>query len=60
MKKEISYLPRERDFMDQKPHKIQVYSNAGCTQVPDPVTDPIVSNNIACQEFDYTHDPTRE
>lgn len=51
-----SYAPHERGFLDQKPQKIKAYSAKDYTELPDPVKDPIVSNNISNQEFDYTYD----
>ncbi len=50
------YLPNERDQLEQDPKTIKAYSPSGkdYTELPDPVRDPIVSNNIAYQEFDYT------
>lgn len=50
------YLPNERDQMEQEPKTIKSYSQTGedYTELPDPVRDPIVSNNISYQEFDYT------
>ena len=50
------YLPHERDQMEQEPKTIKSYSQTegDYTELPDPVRDPIVSNNIAYQEFDYT------
>jgi hypothetical protein len=56
MSKKIPYLPKERGYMDQKQKKIKAYSKSDYTELPDPVRDPIVCNNIAWQEFDYTHD----
>ena len=51
-----TYPPNERGFMDEKPKKIKAHSAKDYTLLPDPVTDPIVSNNIANVEFDYTQD----
>ncbi|WP_040210208.1 hypothetical protein [Clostridium polynesiense] len=50
------YLPDEREQMEADPKTIKSYSPSGedYTELPDPVRDPIVSNNIANQEFDYT------
>lgn len=56
-KKDSVYLPHERDYLEQPPQDIKSCSNTNkksCTPLPDPVRDPIVSNNIAYQEFDYT------
>jgi hypothetical protein len=48
------YLPNERGYFEQKPMRIKSYSEKDYTELPDPVRDPIVCNNIAWQEFDYT------
>lgn len=48
------YLPNERGYFDQEPQTIKSYSETDSTVLPDPVSDPIVSNNIAWLEFDYT------
>ncbi len=48
------YLPHERGYFEQKPKIIKSYSQSDYTKLPDPVRDPIVSNNISCVEFDYT------
>jgi hypothetical protein len=50
-----SYAPNERGFGEQKPEKIMAYSAKDYAELPDPVRDPIVSNNISNQEFDYTY-----
>lgn len=53
-----NYLPRERT--GYKPTKEDLVSKApdgSKTKLPSPVKDPIVCNNIACQEFDYTEEP---
>lgn len=47
-KKNTSYPPKERGYLEQKPKKI-------LNGLPDPVKDPIVSNNISNAEFDYTY-----
>lgn len=55
--KEKVYLPHERDYLDQPPRELKSCSEKNkksCTKLPDPVQDPIVSNNIAYMEFDYT------
>lgn len=49
------YAPHERDFFEQKPKRIMAFSEKDYTELPDPVRDPIVSNNIADREFDYTY-----
>jgi len=50
------YLPKERGYQEQKPMKIKAYSEKDYTELPDPVRNDIVCNNIAWQEFDYTSD----
>lgn len=50
------YAPFERNLFEQKPQIIKAYSAEDYTELPDPVRDPIVVNNIAYQEFDYTYD----
>jgi hypothetical protein len=52
---EANYGPNKRDFFEQKPRKIKTDSTKDATVLPDPVTDPIVANNIATTEFDYTY-----
>ncbi|NFN57816.1 hypothetical protein FDC19_02895 [Clostridium botulinum] len=50
------YIPKERDYLEQN-HKIRkTMSPTGKTysKLPDNVRDSIVSNNIACPEFNYT------
>jgi hypothetical protein len=51
------YPPHERDFYDIEPREIRSYSETknDFTQLPDPVTDPIVAMNISNVEFDYTY-----
>lgn len=60
-KKREVYLPHERGYLEEEPKKIKSYSSSGkdYTELPDPVRDPIVSNNISYNEFDYTarHQP---
>ncbi|HDI3057708.1 TPA: hypothetical protein PL548_003471 [Clostridium botulinum] len=50
------YIPKERDYLEQNPKIIKTMSSTGKTysKLPDNVRDPIVSNNIACPEFNYT------
>ncbi|MCJ7689260.1 MAG: hypothetical protein MUO60_08065 [Clostridiaceae bacterium] len=57
-----TYAPHERDFFDIKPREIRSYSESkdDFTILPDPVTDPIVSNNISNVEFDYTYNGGQE
>lgn len=54
-KKKALYLPKERDFFEQEPKEIRAYSEKDSIKLPDPVEDPIVANNIATWEFDYTY-----
>ena len=52
-----SYLPKMRT--DYHPSNDEVESATGVdfpVNMPNPAVDPIVSNNIANQEFDYTQD----
>ncbi len=50
------YAPNKRGFFEQKPRFMKSYSQKDFTLLPDPVRDPIVSNNISNVEFDYTYD----
>ena len=54
------YAPHERDFYDQEPSDIRTYSKYDSTDLPDPVTDPIVAMNICNAEFDYTYNGGQE
>lgn len=58
MSNKVPYLPKQRRYLNQKPMSIKAFSPSGndYTELPDPVRDPIVCNNIAWQEFDYTYD----
>lgn len=49
------YLPDERGQFDEKPKIIKAYSKKNFTLLPDPIVNPIVSNNISNVEFDYTY-----
>ena len=49
------YAPHLRDYFEQDPTLIKSYSQQDYTKLPDPVRDPIVTNNIANQEFNYTY-----
>lgn len=51
-----SYPPNERDYLEEGPKNIESISKNGksSTMLPNPKVDPIVSNNIATSEFDYT------
>lgn len=56
--KNRDYLPRERAWY--KPEKGSLVSEApdgSKTKLPNPLKDPIVCNNIATSEFDYTEGP---
>jgi hypothetical protein len=57
-----TYAPHERDFFEIEPRDIRSYSETknDFTPLPDPVTDPIVSNNISNVEFDYTYNGGQE
>lgn len=56
-----TYLPKARtDYHPTKDSiENQVEKEAGIN-IPNPANDPIVVNNIAWQEFDYTEDLTDE
>ncbi|WP_050606520.1 hypothetical protein [Clostridium niameyense] len=54
------YLPNERGYLEQQPKTVKSYSKKDSVILPDPVTDPIVCNNIAWQEFDYTSNILKE
>lgn len=45
-KDRAGYAPDERDLISEAP-------NGDITPLPNPATDPIVSNNIVTSEFDY-------
>lgn len=54
-KKNYRYLPKQRT--DYHPTESEVESTTGVDfsiNLPNPAEDPIVVNNIANQEFDYT------
>lgn len=53
--KKRPYAPNQRDFLEAKPKIVKAYSSKDFTTLPDNVQDPIVSNNIANQEFNYTY-----
>ncbi|WP_110955484.1 hypothetical protein [Anaerosinus massiliensis] len=55
-KSKIGYGPNDRGYFLQKPRRYKAYSAKDYTLLPDPVRDPIVSNNISSVEFDYTYD----
>ena len=52
--KDKLYAPKERGYLEQNPKKFKSYSGKTFTDMPDTVEDPIVCQNIATQEFDYT------
>ena len=53
-----SYLPKDRSFYNPSDSRIQNFSSEdSIVNLPNPLTDSIVVNNIATQEFDYTDDP---
>lgn len=57
MTKNNPYLPNERSWYEAPEEKLISKSPEGIdTILPDPVDDPIVVNNIAYMEFDYTED----
>lgn len=53
------YLPKSRTDYSPSKEDLQSKSKIGdtYTTLPNPTEDPIVCNNIAWQEFDYTEDP---
>jgi hypothetical protein len=55
-KSKPAYAPNKRGFFEQRPRFMKSYSAKDYTLLPDPVRDPIVSNNISNVEFDYTYD----
>ena len=51
------YLPKVRTDYHPSKSDCQTSTDVGkTTNLPNPATDPIVVNNIASQEFDYTQD----
>lgn len=51
------YLPKARTGYNPTDEELRSFSPKGdSTLTPNPVTDPVVVNNIAWQEFDYTED----
>ena len=51
------YLPKLRTGYNLPDEELRSYSPKGdSTFIPNPATDPIVVNNIAWQEFNYTED----
>lgn len=55
MKKEKIYGPKIR-ISDETQSSIENFNNNHNTNIPNPKTDPIVVNNIATSEFDYTEE----
>ena len=55
-KRKKVYLPKYREYEAEDPESFRAYSRDGSdyTELPNPSIDPIVANNIAYQEFDYT------
>lgn len=49
-----SYLPRERDYLEEEPEIERSYPKYDYTPLPHNVQSPIVCNNIADVEFNYT------
>ena len=54
--KDKLYAPKERNYLEQNSKNMKSYSGKSFTDMPNPVENPIVSQNIASQEFDYTSD----
>lgn len=50
-----AYGPNQREFLEAEPREIKAYSLEDYTVLPSNIEDPIVSQNIAYQEFDYTY-----
>lgn len=49
------YLPNVRTGYKPEAHSLVSHGKcSGATKLPDPIEDPIVVNNIANAEFDYT------
>lgn len=56
-KKKALYLPKVRTYYQPTNEEYQIYTGVGIDiNIPNPVEDDIVVNNIAYQEFDYTED----
>ncbi|AYE34018.1 hypothetical protein [Clostridium septicum] len=54
-KKYTTYLPTERTNYKPPKHALESHGKtSGVTKLPSNVEDPIVVNNIANMEFDYT------
>ncbi|MCR4944009.1 MAG: hypothetical protein K5986_06060 [Clostridium sp.] len=60
-KEKKPYLPRVRTSYYPKESEIRSFSPSGdSTPLANPAVDPIVANNIASQEFDYTQSLANE
>lgn len=56
-KKNKPYLPKMRTDYHPTEDECNNYTEVGDPEnIPSPAIDPIVANNIASQEFDYTQD----
>ena len=56
--KDNSYLPKDRSWYEpSKSSLVSGPANGTKTKLHSTVDDPIVVNNIAWSEFDYTEDP---
>ncbi|MDS0526683.1 hypothetical protein NNC19_13405 [Clostridium sp. SHJSY1] len=59
--KKKPYLPKVRTSYSPKQSEIKSFApNGDSTPLANPAVDPIVVNNIAWQEFDYTENPLDE
>lgn len=56
MENEKIYGPKIR-ISNESEHTIKNFNNKHNTNIPSPKTNPIVVNNIATSEFDYTEEP---
>ena len=57
--KDSIYLPNFRSWYEPNKKGLVSGPNDGLkTKLPSTVEDPIVVNNICCDEFDYTESPT--
>lgn len=50
-----AYGPNERDFLEANEASVKSYSIEDYVLLPNHVVDPVVVNNIANAEFDYTY-----
>lgn len=53
-KQQKRYLPNERGYLGHKPWRWENYAKRRLG-IAEPGSDPIVANNIANVEFDYTY-----